>query len=98
MAAGVALAWIDTRPGFDDTGVLIGLLILAGIGAVVFAGAPSTGRGWLLGVLVGGPTPILEIRNGGQAAAVVALVVALAATLLGSLVLRFVSPSEPMAR
>lgn len=88
LAAGLILAWIDTRSGFDDTGVLVGLLVVAGIGVVVIDGAPSTGVAWLLGVLVGGPTPIVEVLNGGQAASVVALVFALAATLITSFVLR----------
>ena len=88
MAAGLALAWIDTRPGFDDTGVLVVLLAVAATAAVLLAGSPSIGRGWLLGILVGGPTPILEIMNGGQAASLAALVVALAAALLASILLR----------
>ena len=46
------------------------------------------GLGGLLGVLVGGPPPIAEVLNGGQAASVIALVFALAATLVTSFVLR----------
>lgn len=88
LAAGLVLAWIDTRPSFDDTGVLVALLIIAGVGVAILDGAPSTGVAWLLGLLVGGPTPIVEVLNGGQAASLVALVFALAATLITSFVLR----------
>lgn len=63
-------------------------MILAGIAVTVLYGAASMGVGWLLGVLVGGPTPIAEALNGGQAASVVALVFGLAATLVTSFVLR----------
>ena len=72
--------------------MLVGLLIVSGIGAVVLAGAPSTGKAWLLGALIGGPTPIVEIVNGGQAASLVALVFALAATVISTLVLRSSGP------
>jgi hypothetical protein len=78
------------RPGFDDTGILVGGLVVAGIGAVLLAGSPSIGRAWVLGVLVGGPTPILEILNGGQAASLAALVIALAGALGAAAVLRAV--------
>ena len=86
--AGIALAWLDTRPGFDDSGVLAGLLVIAGIGSVLVAGRASTLAAVALGILVGGPTPIAEIASGGQAASLVALVFALGATIVTSLVLR----------
>ena len=88
LAAGIGLAWLDTRPGFDDSGVLVALLVLAGIGVVILAGSPSVGLALVLGVLVGGPTPIVEVVNGGQVASVVALVVALGATLITSFIVR----------
>jgi hypothetical protein len=68
--------------------VLVGLLVAAGVAAVLVDGAPSMAVAWVLGVLVGGPTPIVEVLNGGQAASVVALVFALAATLAASFMLR----------
>jgi hypothetical protein len=76
------------QPGFDDTGLLIGLIVVAGVGTVALAGGASTGRAAVLGVLVGAPVPIVEFANGGQAASLVALVLALAATLISSFVLR----------
>jgi hypothetical protein len=88
LAAGLILAWIDTSPGFDDTGVLVGLLVAAGVGVVILDGRPSTGVAWVFGVLIGAPTPIVEAVNGGQAASIVALLFALAATLITSFVVR----------
>ena len=86
--AGVFLAWLDTRPGFDDTGVLAGLLVVAGVGSVLIAGVASLASAALLGVLIGGPTPLAELAGGGQAASLVALVFALGATAVTALILR----------
>jgi len=79
---------VDSRPGFDDTGLLVILLVLAGIVVAVIGGAPPAPGAGLLGVLVGAPTPVFEIARGGQTASVVALVFALAATLVTSFVVR----------
>jgi hypothetical protein len=88
LVAGLGLAWLDTRAGFDDTGLLVGLIVVAGVGSVVIGGGASWGRAALMGVLVGAPTPILDIAGGGQAASIVALLFALTATLVTSFVLR----------
>ena len=82
------LAWIDTRPGFDDSGVLAGLLVLGGVASVLLAGRVSLARASVLGIVVGGPTPLVEIANGGQTASLVAIVFALGAAIVTSLVLR----------
>lgn len=31
LFVGLGLAWIDAHPGFDDTGILVGLVFLAGL-------------------------------------------------------------------
>jgi hypothetical protein len=49
IACGVAIAWIDTRPHWDDSGVTAGLLLLSG--AVL--GAFAARRVWLLALCIG---------------------------------------------
>jgi hypothetical protein len=68
--------------------VLAGLLVLAGVGSVLIAGAASLAGAALLGVLIGGPTPLAELAGGGQAASLVALVFALGAAAVTALILR----------
>lgn len=69
LAAGLSLAWVDTRPHFDDTGVLVMLLI--GISIPI---AAASGRWpWLWAVLIGAPVPIAELVGAGSPASLVAL-------------------------
>ena len=66
---GLAIAWIDASPSWDDTGVTAGLMV---IGAGVAAGI-SGRRPWLWALLVGLPTPFVELAQGGDPAALAAL-------------------------
>jgi hypothetical protein len=59
LCAGIAVAWIDTRPGWDDTGVTAcAVLIAAAAGA--FARVPP----WLSAALAAGPILAVELRGG----------------------------------
>jgi hypothetical protein len=49
LALGLGIAWIDSRPHWDDTGITAGLLFLSA--AAVTLVAPRCP--WLLGLLVG---------------------------------------------
>ena len=53
VAAGLAIAYIDTRPNFDDTGVLVLIILLASAGLAFMAG----NRPWLISLAVGMWTP-----------------------------------------
>jgi hypothetical protein len=70
VSTGLGLAWWDTRPGFDDTGVLLGALILASSVVTAIDGR----RPWLWAVLVGAWIPVAELASGGSTAALMALV------------------------
>jgi hypothetical protein len=60
LVVGLAIAWNDSQPMWDDTGITAGLLVMA---AALFA-VVDPSRWWLWAVLVGLGTPLLEI--GGQ--------------------------------
>jgi hypothetical protein len=49
LALGLAIAWIDSRPHWDDTGITVGLLFLSAAALTLLA--PR--RPWLVGLLVG---------------------------------------------
>ncbi len=83
-AAGVAIGFLDSRPGWDDTGITAGLLILA---AGLVAGI-SGRRPWLWAILVGAGTPLFEIPTGGSPASLAALGFAAVGALVGWLVAR----------
>lgn len=58
LLGGLALAWLDTRPNWDDTGISVGLLL---IGAAVAGqiGAPW----WLAGGLMAAPLLFAELGS-----------------------------------
>ena len=64
LSSGLAIAWIDAGPSWDDTGITAGLLALAGGLAAVVSGR----RPWLWALLVGLPTPLVESTGGGDVA------------------------------
>jgi hypothetical protein len=84
VAAGAAIGYVDSRPGWDDTGITAGLLILAAGAAAAVSGR----RPWLWALLVGGGTPLLEIPTGGSPASLAALLFAAVGALAGWLLAR----------
>ena len=84
LAIGLAIAWIDASPGWDSTGITAGLLLL-GAGTV---GAIAGDRPWQWALIVGLPTPLLEVRDAGTAGALIALVFAAIGAAIGWLVAR----------
>jgi hypothetical protein len=85
IVVGVGIAWLDSRPGWDDTGITVGMLSVAALGATLLAGGR---RPWLWAVLVGGWTPLLEIPSTGQFASLAALVFAALGALTGAVLAR----------
>ena len=69
LGAGVVIGLVDSSPSWDSTGITAGALFLA---AALFAGA-ARDRPWLWALLVGLPTPILDIVRTGNAGSVLAL-------------------------
>jgi hypothetical protein len=59
LCAGIAIAWVDTRPRWDDTGVTAGALLLASAAASLARVPP-----WLAAVLVAGPILVAELPRG----------------------------------
>jgi hypothetical protein len=77
--AGLAVAYVDSRPGWDDTGVTVAAIaIIACVGAAV-----SGRRPWLWAILAGIWTPAIEISTSGQLASSVALLVAAVGAAVG---------------
>ncbi len=72
ILVGWLIALVDSRPGWDDTGVTAGALLLASFTIALAAGR----RPWLWALLVGVWTPLLELSASGQPASLIALAVA----------------------
>ena len=82
---GLGIAWLDSRPGYDATGVTVGLLLL---GAMAVAAA-SGRRPWLWAVQVGVWVPLFEIGGPAGAASLAALVITIVGATIGYVLARF---------
>jgi hypothetical protein len=71
--AGAAIAVVDTRPGFDDTGVVAVLLVLAATIATLVMGGRRPASPVIATVLVGAWIPVAEWGSGAGPAALLAL-------------------------
>lgn len=79
LGAAVALAWVDARPGWDDSGITVfSVLFLAAAGAL--AGLPP----WISGALTCVPLLVAELPRG--TAALIAVPLALAGGFVGAYV------------
>jgi hypothetical protein len=81
LGAGLSIAWVDTRPGWDDTGVTAGLLALAAA-----VGALARVPPWLAAALAAGPVLIAELPRG--TGVLLAIPVGLAGAYVGEFVRR----------
>ena len=69
LGAGFVIALIDASPGWDSTGITATVLVLAA-GIAAFAGRDHP---WLWALLVGVPTPAIELLRGGSTGSLLAL-------------------------
>lgn len=80
VACGLFFAYADSRPNFDDTGVLV-----FGIVAVAAAfGFIWPARAWCWALAIGIWTPLVSIPRTGELASVVAVAFAFAGAYLGA--------------
>ena len=80
LGAGLFIAWIDSRPGWDDTGITAGLLCAV----AAMLGTASPRRPWVWGCAVGGWIPLGGLFMRGDPATLLALVAALAGAFAGA--------------
>lgn len=89
---GAAIAWLDTRPRWDDAGVTVGLIFL--VTAVLGAMIPRAAWRWAL--LVGIWIPAIEISRDLNPGALMALGVAFVGAYVGSFIARAMrGPEQP---
>jgi hypothetical protein len=79
LAAGIVIALVDSRPGWDSTGITAGALLLAAGTAAFEAGD----RPWVWALLIGLPTPIVEVIGSGNTGSILALGFATAGAAIG---------------
>jgi hypothetical protein len=87
LAAGLALMYLDTRPGFDDSAMLVAGIVGAAFLGVLMDGSGDPRRAVAVALLVGIWIPLVEIAPAGNVASLIALVFAAAGAIGGWLVL-----------
>jgi hypothetical protein len=81
LAAGLIICWIDSRPGWDDTGVTAGLILVT----TTFFGYKAPHRPWLRAFLVGIWIPLAGIFFTKNYSSLLALLIAIAGAYGGFL-------------
>jgi hypothetical protein len=80
VAGGLFIAWIDSRPNWDDTGITVGLVF----SFAAMLGTASRRRPWLWGLAVGGWIPLAGLLLRGEPATLLALVAGMAGAYAGA--------------
>jgi hypothetical protein len=93
LGLGLVVALVDTRPGWDDTGVSAAAVFVV---AAVF-GATRPSRAWLWALAVGLWIPVLGIVVRGNAEALIALVPALLGAVAGAAARRLFAGTDGAA-
>lgn len=91
LVFGAAIAYIDSRPTWDDTGVTAFSILV--VSAAVAVLAPRHPWRWIFAV--GAWLPVVEITQTGNAGSITALAFATVGALLGSLLSRGRSTPAP---
>lgn len=93
LLIGAAIAYVDSRPTWDDTGITAGSLMLgAGLTA-----AASGRRPLLWALLIGAWTPLVEIALSGEPASLAAIAFAGVGAVGGYLLRRSLGTVRPIA-
>ena len=80
VVCGLLIAWVDSRPSWDDTGVTVGAVFLA----AAFFAALLPRHPWLWGLAIGAWIPVFGIFQNHSYGSLVALAVALLGAYVGA--------------
>jgi hypothetical protein len=82
LAAGCGIAWIDSRPHWDDTGITAGMVLATS--ALLSAMMPA--RAAVFALAVGAWIPLIGIIQQGNNASMLALPISFVGAFIGSLI------------
>jgi hypothetical protein len=84
IIAGGAIAWIDSSPGWDDTGITVGMLLITS----ALTGFVYQKKLWLWALLIGMFIPLLAIIRTGDFKFLLILLITFAGSYGGGLLRR----------
>jgi hypothetical protein len=89
-ACGMAIAWIDALPNWDDTGITAGMLFLSS----ALAGFITAEKLWLWALLTGIWIPVAAITRNGDALMLLVLIISFGGSYSGGLIRKMVSSAK----
>jgi hypothetical protein len=87
---GLLIAWVDSRPTWDDTGITVGVILIV----TALLGFASPRRAWLWALAVGIWPPLFALLMHNSLGALIALVVAFIGAYAGALIRRALSGAD----
>lgn len=89
IVLGVAIGYVDSRPGWDDTGITAGVIFLSA--AILSAGVPRLAAP--IALAVGLPVVAFNVIRTGTFGSAAALAIAVVGAVVGFTVRRFAVPA-----
>ena len=74
LVAGISIGWIDTQPGWDDTGITIGLIFISSF----ILGLAAQKGGWLFGAVIGLCITLMNFFTSGKLDSAISILIAFA--------------------
>lgn len=90
LGVGIGIAWVDTRPTWDDTGITATVVF----GSTLLFGAALPRRAWVGAIAVGIWIPVFNVVLQGNVGAVASLVIAFAGAYAGVLLRKMFSTAD----
>lgn len=95
VVAGIGIAYVDSRPGWDDTGITAAALAISALVAVLIEGSGRPVRVAAIAVLVGIWIPIFEIAAPGANGPLLAFVFSGVGAFIGWVIVRGLTRATP---
>jgi hypothetical protein len=90
LGVGICIAWLDTRPTWDDTGITATVVF----GSTLLLGAALPRRAWVWAIAVGIWIPVFNVALQGNVGAVVSIVIAFAGSYAGVFLRKMFSTAD----
>ena len=88
--AGMIIAWIDSQPGWDDTGITAGMLFIAS----ALAGFFYPRKAWLWAILCGIWIPVVAIQRRGDLIMFIVLIITFGGAYSGYLIRKIIKSAR----
>lgn len=80
VLCGLCIGWVDSRPGWDDTGITVGVIFVVS----ALLGGVLKERSWLVALVTAAPLAILELVLTGGSGAFIAFIPAFVGAYAGA--------------